>query len=127
MAADDKQGFAVRGKFYPYIPLQKWKRGDAILAQILTQLGDDLFDGNHSLSLQDAFLAVAVAHANPQLSHKQIIQFVHDLGVDEVEEVGFEIVEDDEDDARPPDESSAPSNSSSESGTASSDATSSAT
>lgn len=126
---EERQGFNVRGRFYPYVSLGDWTRGDSILAHTLTKLGDELFDGGHFLELQSAFVAVAIAHQQPSLTHEQIIRHVYQLGVNDVEEIGFtEIDLDDETDevegdVRPPAESTAPPNSSSESGEESSGST----
>lgn len=121
---EERQGFDVRGRFYPYISLAEWTRGDSILAHTLTKLGDELFDGGHFLELQSAFVAVAIAHQNPSLTHEQIIRHVYQLGVNDVDEVGFTEIDLDnaeEVDARPPDEGTAQPSNSYESGEGSSD------
>lgn len=126
---EERQGFDVRGRFYPYVPLGDWTRGDSILAHKLTQLGDELFEGGHFVELQSAFVAVAIAHQNPSLTHEQIIRHVHQLKINDVEEVGFTTIDLDENadeveaDARPPDGDTAPPRSTSESGEASSGST----
>lgn len=117
MSTTETPGFQIGGKFYPFVSIEQWTRGDSILVHTLTRLGDELFDGNHTVELQSAFVAVAMAHKDPGVKHDQIISRVSQLGLGAVEEVGFPTDDEEpEGDARPPDEDSTASNSSPESG-----------
>ena len=121
---EETPGFRVGSKFYPFVAIEQWTRGDSILVHTLTRLGDELFDGSHSVELQSAFLAVAMAHAEPNRTHAQVIGRIYEIGLGDVEEVGFPD-DDAEGDARPPDvDASTGSSSSPESGAEPSEASS---
>lgn len=86
---ETEPGYKVGHVFYPFVPIENWKRGDTVLVSKLTGLGDELFNGSHSIALQNAFLAVAIWRANPQQSMERIIDHVYSIGIDDVEEIGF--------------------------------------
>lgn len=127
--AEERIGFDVRGRFYPYIPLDDWFNQDFVLARTLTRVGiDDLVSGKADyLAVQQALLAVAVWHANPDQTMDRIISHVNTIKPSEIDEVGFESDLDTEADAGPPDAGegdSAPHSSSSGTGEPSSESTS---
>jgi hypothetical protein len=124
-ATPDEQGWRIRGRFYPIVWLQDWKRGEHILANRITGLGDELFDGGHAVALDTAYMAVAVWRVNPTQPIEKIIRFVFELSDADVEEVGLTEVDEEEatDEDPTPGDASPPPSSSPASGEASSNAT----
>ena len=123
---EEKRGFEVGARFYDYVPISEWLNQDFVLARSLTRVGiDDLVSGKADyIAVQQALLAVAVWHANPEQAMDRIIQFVYTTKPLDIKEVGFEddLAPDEEEDAGPPaEDASAPLNNSSESGEASSE------
>lgn len=119
--AEDKRGFDVEARFYPYIPLDQWLNQDFVLARTLTRVGiDDLVSGKADyLAVQQALVAVALWHAHPEQTMDRIITRVGLLNPSAITEVGFDDAEDEE---VPLDvDASATQSSSAESGTASSE------
>lgn len=120
----EERGFKVGTRFYPAVPIDDWLNQDFILARTLTRVSvDELLGGQGDyLAVQQALLAVAVWHKNPQQTMDRVIQHVYGIKPADIEEVGFEDLDAEEEDARPPDEdASATPSSSSESGAESSE------
>jgi hypothetical protein len=110
----DKRGFEHKNVFYEYVLLTDWFNRDFTLARTLTRVGiDELLSGRDYNAIQQASLAVAVWHANPDQQMDRIIAFVQTMKPAEITEVGFQD-DDGEGDAGPPDvpaSSATPSNS----------------
>lgn len=100
----DKRGFEHKNVFYEYVPLEEWLNRDFTLARTLTRVGiDDLLAGGRDYNaIQQASLAVAVWHQNPEQQMDRIIAFVNTIKPADVNEVGFK--DDPEDDAGPPED-----------------------
>jgi hypothetical protein len=90
--ADERRGFEVKQVFYEYVPISEWLNQDFVLARSITRVGiDDLVSGHADyIALQQATLAVAVWHANPDQTMDRIIRHVNGLKPAEIEEIGFD-------------------------------------
>jgi hypothetical protein len=113
-----ERGFKVGSRFFPYVPLDDWFNRDFVVAREITKTSiEKLLTGEaDALTAQQALLAVAVWHEDPNLQMDHIAKYVLMLKPAQVEEVGFD--EPDlpvEGDAGPPDVAT-PDGSSSSSG-----------
>jgi len=86
----DKRGFEHKKVFYEYVPFDEWFNRDFTLARTLTRVGiDKLLSGDDYNAIQQASLAVAVWHQNPEQQMDRIIQFVQTIKPAELKEIGF--------------------------------------
>jgi len=86
----DKRGFEHKNVFYEYVPFDEWFNRDFTLARTLTRVGiDKLLSGDDYNAIQQASLAVAVWHQNPEQQMDRIIQFVQTIKPAELKEIGF--------------------------------------
>lgn len=89
--SDEGQGFRVHDKFYPAVSLSDWRNGDFVLARKVTGVAiDEIVGIRADIPLANqAFVAVAIAQAQPELEHDQIVAYVHKLKPSDMEQVGF--------------------------------------
>ena len=111
MSEETGPGFKIHNIFYPAVEFGDWRNGDFVLARKVTGVAIDKIIGVHAdipLANQ-AFVAVAIAQAQPELEHDQIVTFIHKLKPSDMKEIGFKP----DDDAVPTGRGEAPENSSS--------------
>lgn len=88
MSDEDRQGFEIYGKFFPFVAYEDWLNRDFVLARQLTGVPtEELF--KDPLLLQQALIAVAVAHENTENPRDSVVAYVGGLKPEDVKEVGF--------------------------------------
>lgn len=82
------QGFNIHGKFYPLVGYEDWLNRDYVLASALTRLTtEQIFED--AVMLEQALVAVAFQHANPDAKLEDVCRYIGSLKPAEIEDVGF--------------------------------------
>ena len=102
--SEEKRGYEIHERFYPYVPVDQWFNQDFVLAREITRMSiGDLFAGKgDNLAVNLALAAIAVWHGQPDLEMERLIKFMYKLKPADIVEVGFDELPQPEADADPP-------------------------